>query len=100
MTWLGGRHADVLLERPESREVEYFPRVWAARALLYAWDESAAPAVVAALRDPAWRVREMAARVVRKRRIGAAQAALESLASDPMARVRVAAERALDALVP
>jgi HEAT repeat protein len=73
--------------------------VWAARALLYAWDDAARPAVSSSLADPAWRVREMAAKVVRKRGIATAQTALERLASDPIERVRVAAERALDGLI-
>lgn len=98
ITWLGGLHAESLLKRPESREVDYFPRVWAARALLYAWDASATPAVIAALGDPAWRVREMAAKVVRRRGLVGAQARLQGMASDPVPRVRVAAERALEAL--
>ncbi|HZQ49329.1 MAG TPA: HEAT repeat domain-containing protein [Candidatus Dormibacteraeota bacterium] len=99
MTWLGGRHAASLRHRPQSRELDYFPRVWAARALLYAWEPEAEPRVIAALADPSWRVREMAAKVARLRGIAAAQAALERLVSDPVLRVRVAAERALDALV-
>jgi hypothetical protein len=40
--------------------------------LLYAWAEEADGAVVAALADDHWRVREMAAKVVARRRIGAA----------------------------
>ena len=98
MTWLGGAHAAALNARRESRELDYFPRVWAARALLYAWDPSAEPAVIGGLRDPAWRVREMCAKVVRVRGIAAARPILERLESDPVARVREAATRALDDL--
>ncbi len=98
MTWLGGAHANALEARPQSRELDYFPRVWAARGLLYAWDPGAEAAVVAGLRDPAWRVREMCAKVARVRKIRAASAALERLQSDPVARVREAATRALDEL--
>jgi hypothetical protein len=98
ITWLGGAHAAGLLARPESRELDYFPRVWAARALLYAWDRSAAPVVGGALHDPAWRVREMAAKVIRKRGITGWERRLEALTADPVARVREAATRALDSL--
>jgi len=98
MTWLGGAHAAALKARPESRELDYFPRVWATRALLYAWDADVAPAVIGGLKDPAWRVREMCAKVVRLRRIRQATTALERLQSDPVARVREAATRALDEL--
>ncbi len=73
----------------------YWPRVWGARALLYAWDDAAAPTVVAALGDDAWRVREMAAKVVARREIGAAADALVGSLSDPVPRVRAAAARAL-----
>ena len=100
MTWLGGAHAAALDARPESRELVYFPRVWAARGLLYAWDPAAEAAVIGGLRDPAWRVREMCAKVVRVRRIREARTSLERLESDPVARVREAATKALDALEP
>lgn len=43
--------------------------MWAARSLLYAWDVEAVPAVLGALGDEAWRVREMAAKVVAHRRL-------------------------------
>lgn len=46
---------------------QYWLRVWAARALLYAWDDMARAAVMDALADDAWRVREMAAKVVARR---------------------------------
>lgn len=37
---------------------DYWLRVWAARGLLWEWDDSALPVLEAALSDPAWRVRE------------------------------------------
>ncbi|HEY2578471.1 MAG TPA: hypothetical protein VGI74_19390, partial [Streptosporangiaceae bacterium] len=42
---------------------QYWLRVWAMRALLYAWNDSARPWVCDGLGDEAWRVREMAAKV-------------------------------------
>jgi HEAT repeat protein len=74
---------------------DYWLRVWAARGLLYVWDDSAAPAVIDALGDEAWRVREMAAKVVARHRVGDALPVVAALADDPVARVRAAAERAV-----
>ncbi len=73
----------------------YWPRVWGARGLLYVWGDRASPDVVAALADDAWRVREMAAKVVRLREVGEAAATLPDLVDDPVERVRIAAVRAL-----
>jgi HEAT repeat protein len=97
VAWLGGRHAQAQLERGglDSPEQAYWPRVWAARGLLYAWDPAAGPDVVRALGDPAWRVREMAAKVVHRRELGEAAEALGPLLRDATARVRSAAVRAV-----
>jgi hypothetical protein len=95
LTWLGGAHAEQLLGYDELGAHEYWPRVWAARGLLYVWSPRAARAVVAALEDSAWRVREMALKVVRKRELGEAADAAASLTGDEVTRVRVAAIRAL-----
>ena len=73
----------------------YWRRVWAARGLLWAWDDSALPAIRTALRDDAWRVREMAAKVVARHRLGDALPTVAGLQHDPIARVRVAASRAV-----
>ena len=75
--------------------VDYWPRVWGARGLRYAWDERAAPAVVDALADPAWRVREMAAKVALQYELGESADALGALGADPVPRVRAAAAAAL-----
>jgi len=85
LSWLGGKPG----------WAEYWTRVWGARGLLYSWVPDAAPAVVGALTDPAWRVREMAAKVVRLREIGEAADPLSTMATDDMPRVRLAAVRAL-----
>jgi hypothetical protein len=42
-------------------DLEYWLRVWGARGLLYAWDPVALPALVRAVNDESWRVREMVA---------------------------------------
>jgi len=98
ITWLGGRHAAGLLRRGrfEERGQDYWPRVWAARGLLYAWHPGAEGGVLAGLRDrSAWRVREMSAKVARQRGIVTAEPVLSRLLDDPYARVRAAAEAAL-----
>lgn len=74
---------------------DYWVRVWAARALLYVWDDCVAPAVITGLADEHWRVREMCAKVCRLRDLGTAGDALARLVPDETARVRVAAIRAL-----
>jgi hypothetical protein len=97
--WLGGRHAAVEYGGDfEARRKDYWPRVWAARGLLYAWDTRAEPSIMAALHDTAWRVREMSAKVVRRRGIAQAEPVLSRLLDDPVARVRIAAEAALENL--
>jgi hypothetical protein len=78
---------------------EYWRRVWAARGLLWEWDEAAVPAVLDALEDPAWRVREMALRVVARHRLGQAFDRVTELQQDPVRRVRDAATRARVRLV-
>lgn len=131
ITVLGGEAADVVLDGGEGGRSGYWPRVWAARGLLHAWDDrilvadrvlvtertaqadrtagpdrsaqadrtaeaDAAPdAIIGALRDPAWRVREMAAKVVAAHRVGQALDAVAALRDDPVPRVRAAAERAV-----
>ena len=57
-------------------------------------DDQAGQAVTEALADEHWRVREMAAKVVAKHRVGAAFDAVTGLRHDPVPRVRAAAERA------
>jgi len=85
----------------ESAAAGYWPRVWAARALRYAWEDgtpataTAESALVTGLADEHWRVREMCAKVVALHEIGAAGDALAPMVDDDVPRVRAAA---LDAL--
>jgi hypothetical protein len=103
LTWIGGPAATRLVDDPDADPVgrTYWPQVWAARALLYVWDDEtvgAVAAVVSALEHPAWRVREMAAKVVGRHEVGAAAEALLALADDEVPRVRAAVVRALGAV--
>ena len=78
--------------RPDQR---YWPRVWAVRALRYVWAPAAEPAVLGALVDESWRVREHACAVVRLRELGVAGDRVAALTADPVLRVRAAACAAL-----
>lgn len=73
----------------------YWPRVWGARGLLHVWSDGAAAAIIAAASDDSWRVREMIAKVIAAHAVDRAIPTLVALMSDPVPRVRRAAERAL-----
>ncbi|MHB1907100.1 MAG: HEAT repeat domain-containing protein, partial [Acidimicrobiales bacterium] len=77
----------------------YGAREWAARGLLWEWDDVALGAVCAATDDDHWRVREMACRVVARHRLEGALEAVARRRADPVARVRAAAERAFVAVL-
>jgi hypothetical protein len=95
---LGGPGADRFLGAGPNVD-RYWLRVWAARGLLWAWSDSAPDAVNVALRhgltDEAWRVREMAVKVVARHLLGDALPAVAELRNDPVLRVRTAATRAV-----
>lgn len=94
LLYVGGDHAQGILD---GAPVLYWPELWGVRALLHAWDEQATPAMIRALGNPAWRVREMAARVVAQHGLPA-RAELLDLLGDDTPRVRIAAARALGAV--
>jgi hypothetical protein len=108
---LEGREADadliVALGGPPARWAgtgdrggpDYWLRVWAARGLLWVWDDAALPSVMRSLDDESWRVREMAIKVVARHRLSPALSAVAELREDPVARVRRAASRGLARLV-
>jgi len=94
LLYVGGEHARGILD---GAPVLYWPELWGTRALLYVWNDSAIPAITAALDNQAWRVREMAARVAAAHGL-AVEGILTSLLTDDVARVRAAAARALGAV--
>lgn len=99
--WLGGRHGRQWWTRPDLHErgLEHWPRSWAARTLLHAWDDLAAAAVVGGLDDPAWRLREMCAKACARHEVGAAAERCARLATDDeVPRVRAAVARAVGAI--
>jgi len=94
--WVGGRAASTW-GAPDrlTDDTDYWFQVWAARTLLYVWSDACAADVVAALQDPAWRVREMCAKVAARWEVAAAADACLVLVGDDTPRVRVAAVRVL-----
>jgi hypothetical protein len=90
---LAGSAAERFFDGREHFDTYWF-RVWALRGLLWVWGPAAAPAVRDALGDDAWRVREMAAKVVAKHRVPGAADMVAQLRDDPVLRVRAAADRA------
>lgn len=92
---LGGPAAVQVLSGREGGKEGYWPRVWAARGLLHAWDDRATAAIIRATADQAWRVREMAAKVIARHRVGDALTAVAGLRADVVPRVAAAAERAV-----
>lgn len=97
---LGGSSAPRMLAGDSRADVDLWSRVWAIRGLLWALDsatvEQAEDAIVAALHDPAWRVREKAAQVVARHVVDVALTDVVGLRdADPVPRVRAAAERAV-----
>ena len=91
LLWVGGRHAQGILDGAPAL---YWPEVWGARTLLYAWDDAAAAVIRSGLANQAWRVREMCCRVVAARELPFG-AELLPLLADEVARVRGNAARAL-----
>lgn len=73
----------------------YWLRVWAARGLLWCWDDAAEDTLLMALHDDAWRVREMALKVVARHHLDQAIETVAALQDDRAPRVRSAAFRAL-----
>jgi len=95
---LGAGHAQHILDDGVPDDQEYWLRVWAARGLLWVWDDVGTDAIRQALDDPAWRVREMAAKVVARHQLGDLLPVVVVLRTDPVDRVRSAANRAVAAL--
>ncbi len=95
VVFLGGPAGEALLAGSPSWQ-EYWAPVWGARGLLYVWDESAAPAVLAGLRHDAWRVAEMCLKVSARHGLACGDEAVR-LAGHDLPRVRATAMRALGA---
>jgi hypothetical protein len=91
---LGGPGADKFFDgRPHADT--YWLRVWGLRGLLWAWDDTAMREVRLALGDDAWRVREMAFKVISHHLLGDFTADAAAGREDEVPRVRQAAHQAL-----
>ncbi len=91
---IGGPSAETVLDGQAGGVDGYWPRVWAARGLLYVWDDSATDAIINAAADESWRVREISAKVIARHHVLPAIDAVVTLLDDDNARVRTAAARA------
>jgi hypothetical protein len=91
---IGGPPAETVIEGRAGGLDGYWPRVWAARGLLHEWDDVATSAVIDATTHVAWRVREMAAKVIARHHVSTAIDAVVNLLDDENSRVRAAASRA------
>lgn len=91
---LGGPPARKLLDGDVHLD-DYWLRVWGARGLLWAWDDDALPEIRIALSDPAWRVREMALKVVARHGLDELVGLVAGLTQDPVVRVQQQAHRCL-----
>lgn len=75
----------------------YMARVWAGQTLLHAWHHKAEAAVVTALDDDAWQVREIATELVGHHELQHMNKLVELLTEDAYPHVRLAAARAIGA---
>jgi hypothetical protein len=96
---LAGPVARQVIDGREGGVGGHWPRVWAARGLLHAWDDTATAQILEATSDESWRVREMAAKVIAAHAVDDALEALGRLVRDTVPRVRAAAHRARGKLV-
>ncbi|HEX5728822.1 hypothetical protein [Microbacterium sp.] len=95
---LAGRAADDDAEWPDIAWlggtvgwVDYWARTWGARGLLHVGPPDRPAIVLAALEDPAWRVREMSLKVIRRHGLDDPHGRIARLVDDPSERVRVQA---------
>lgn len=95
LRWIGGDAAGTDLHRDHwaRPDLDYWPRVWAARALRYVWEAVAEPAVIAGFDDPAWRVREHCCALAGSHQIADAADRLAALADAAESALRRLAER-------
>ena len=91
---LGGPGAEKFLDGQPHVDT-YWLRVWGLRGLLWAWDDTAMPEVRLAPGDEAWRVREMAFKVISHHLLGDFTPDAAAGREDEVPRVREAAHRAL-----
>jgi HEAT repeat protein len=85
---IGDGHAQRLLTDESGERLDYWPRVWAARALAYVGSEAEGPALVGSLTDSHWRVRMTGAQTLGRLRIEGVTPNLLAALADDHHRVR------------
>ena len=95
---IGDGHAERLMADPSGDRLVYWPRSWAARALAYADEPTAAPALVAAVSDGHWRVRMTAVQTLGRLGVEGVVDEVRAALEDDHPRVRAAAVLALQRL--
>jgi HEAT repeat protein len=93
---IGDGHAERLMADESGRRLDYWPRVWAARALAYVGTKDAGSALLTALRDDHWRVRMTAIQTIGRLGIEDAIRELLERLDDEHPRVASAAVLALE----
>jgi hypothetical protein len=91
---LGGPGATKFLDGAVRNDT-YWLRAWGVRGLLWAWDDAATAELRLALDDDAWRVREMALKVIARHQVADLVDETAAARSDTVPRVSRAADRAL-----
>lgn len=89
------RYPDIAWLRGTIGWPDYWARVWGARGLRHLGPPERPEVVLAAVDDPAWRVREMALKVIAADELADPAGAVDPLVDDPVERVRRQAWRAL-----
>ncbi|MHC9043689.1 HEAT repeat domain-containing protein [Microbacterium saperdae] len=89
------RYPDIVWIRGALGWPPYWSRVWGARALLHIGPPARPDLVLRATGDDAWRVREMALKVIAAHQLPDPDGVVDALTDDPVERVRRQAWRAL-----
>lgn len=93
---IGGGHAERLMSDESGRRLDYWPRVWAARALAYVGTKDVTLKLLIALGDDHWRVRMTSIQTIGRLGIEGATPELLERLDDEHPRVASAAVLALE----
>lgn len=93
---IGNGHAERLMSDKSGQRLDYWPRVWAARALAYVGSKEPRSALLTALGDDHWRVRMTAIQTIGRLGIEGATPQLLERLDDDHPRVRSATVLALE----